>query len=61
MYGTVIGLNLSLRSNTGLTPEEQKSMTASIILAGIGILSIIIGAIVLFIYGKSKSKLSKLT
>jgi len=55
MYATVIGLNLSLRARSDeLDGTQQNSMTAGIVLAGVGLLLLIIATIIIFVFAKSK-------
>lgn len=54
LFVTVIGLNLTLRSNPALDPDQMRSMTAGIILVAIGILCIAISAIIIFIFARSR-------
>lgn len=56
LYSAVIGLNIYLRNNSALSNDEKRSMTAGIILTGIGFISIAIGTVMIFLYGRSKIK-----
>ena len=55
MYIVVIALNVTLRKNPELDPSQQNSMTTGIVLAGIGLLCIIIASIIIYAYGRSKA------
>lgn len=52
--GTTIGLNLSLRNNDNLNPDQKRSMLVAIILAGVGVACMAVAAFVLFVFAKSK-------
>lgn len=59
LYVSSIVLNIVLRGDDELDAAQKKSMTAAIILAGIGLASVAIGSIILFVYARSKSKFKK--